>query len=94
MKTQELETVSTRVAKTLKEVVNDREIFYQYETDDNTPNPLNVNFSTQGENGNGIGGTYSANGGISINGSGIMQEEDLAIVNIAFKTILKIIKNQ
>lgn len=94
MERKNLEVVSTRTAKTLKQIINGREVFYQYETADQNPNPTAVNFSTQGQDGKALGGSYSANGGININGNNITQTEDLEIVKIAFETILEIINHK
>lgn len=96
MEHKKLEVVGTRVAKTLKQIINGREVFYQYETTDQNPNPTAVNFSTQGQDGKALGGSYSANGGFNLNGNNITQVEDLEIIQTAFATILEIInhKNQ
>lgn len=94
MEHKNLEVVGTRTAKTLKQIINGREVFYQYETTDQNPNPTAVNFSTQGQDGKALGGSYSANGGFNLNGTNITQVEDLEIVKTAFATILEIINHK
>lgn len=94
MEHKKLVVVGTRVAKTLKETINGRDVFYQYETTDQNPNPTAVNFSTQGQDGKALGGSYSANGGFNLNGNNITQVEDLEIIQTAFATILEIINHQ
>lgn len=93
MKTQELEVVSTRVAKTLKENVEGRDIFYQYETNDQNPKPMLVNFSTQGQGGKSLSGTYTQEGNFSLNGNGVNQVEDLDILKPVLSRILEIINS-
>lgn len=87
-----LEIINKREAFTAKENVNGRDIFYQYETDNNTPTPVAVNFSTQGQDGKMLSGSYSQGGGIALNGQGITEPQDLQIVQKAFSTILEIVK--
>lgn len=96
MTDKKLEKVNERVSVTLKENINGREVFYQYETSNQNPNPVAVNFSTQGQDGKALGGSYSSNGGFNLNGNNITQVEDLEIIKTAFATILEIInpKNQ
>lgn len=89
---EHLEIINKRVAMTVKEVLNDREIFYQYETDNITPTPISVSFSLQGQDGKMLSGSYSQGGVFTLNGNSINQVEDLAIVNKALATILEIIK--
>lgn len=89
-----LEIVNKREAFTAKENVNGRDIFYHYETDNNTPTPIAVNFSTQGEGGKILSGSYSQGGGIALNGQGITDPSDLQIVEKVFETILKIVKQK
>lgn len=87
-----LEITNRRVATTAREVLNDREIFYQYETDNATSTPIFVSFSSQWQDGKMLSGSYSQGGGFTLNGNGITQVEDLAIVNKVLATILEIIK--
>lgn len=87
-----LEIINKRIATTAKENVNGRDIFYQYETDNNTPTPVAVNFSTQGQDGKMLNGSYTQGGGFVLNGQGITEPNDLQIVQKAFATILEIVK--
>lgn len=87
-----LEIINKREAFTAKENVNGRDIFYQYETDNNTPTPIAVNFSTQGQDGKMLNGSYTQGGGFVLNGQGITEPQDLQIVEKAFATILEIVK--
>lgn len=87
-----LEIINKREAFTAKENVNGRDIFYQYETDNNNQTPVSVNFSTQGQDGKMLNGSYSQGGGFVLNGQGITEPSDLLIVQKAFATILEIAK--
>lgn len=87
-----LEIISKREVFTAKENVNGRAVFYQYETDNNNQTPVAVNFSTQGQDGKMLNGSYSQGGGFVLNGQGITEPSDLQIVQKAFATILEIAK--
>ncbi|MRM82976.1 hypothetical protein [Riemerella anatipestifer] len=91
MKTKNLQKVNERVATTLMENIGEKQIYYQYETDYNNKTPQMVNFRTQLQDGKTLSGTYSKGGGLSLNGQGVNNVEDLQVVNTAFATILEII---
>lgn len=86
-----LTKINERVATTLMENVNDRQVYYQYETDQTTPQPQMVSFTTQSQDGKNLSGNYSKNGGLNLNGQGVTSAEDLRIVNAVFTTMLDII---
>ncbi|MEC5393924.1 hypothetical protein [Bergeyella sp. RCAD1439] len=91
METKKLQKVNERVATTLMEIIGEKAIYYQYETDYNTKSPQTINFSTQLKDGKTLSGSYSKGGGLSLNGTGVNSVEDLQVVNTAFSTILEII---
>ncbi|MDY3512490.1 hypothetical protein PG303_04585 [Riemerella anatipestifer] len=91
MKTKNLQKVNERVATTLMESIGEKQIYYQYETDNNNKTPQMVNFSTQLKDGKTLSGSYSKGGGLSLNGTGVNSVEDLQVVNAALDTILEII---
>ncbi|NHW58651.1 hypothetical protein HA378_26145, partial [Escherichia coli] len=92
MKTKNLQKVNKRVAATLMETIGEKQIYYQYETDNNNNTPQMVNFSTQLKDGKTLSGSYSKGGGLSLNGTGVNSVEDLQVVNSSLDTILEIIK--
>ncbi|MEJ8582488.1 hypothetical protein JSO63_02575 [Riemerella anatipestifer] len=91
MKTKNLQKVNKRVAITLMETIGEKQIYYQYETDNNNNTPQMVNFTTQLQDGKTLSGSYSKGGGFSLNGQGVKNVEDLQVVNSALDTILEII---
>ncbi|MCW0509520.1 hypothetical protein [Riemerella anatipestifer] len=91
MKTKQLQKVNESVATTLMETIGEKQIYYQYGTDYNNKTPQSVNFTTQLQDGKTLSGTYSKGGGLSLNGQGVNNVEDLQVVNTAFATILEII---
>lgn len=88
---KKLTKINERVATTLMEEVDGRQIYYQFETNKETPTPEVVSFSTRGQNETTLSGSYSQNGGFNLNGQGVNNVNDLQIVNEAFATILEII---
>lgn len=89
-----LEITNRRLATTAREVVGNREFYYQYETDNSTAVPLQVNFSTQGQDGKVLSGSYTQGGGLVLNGNGITDAEDMNIVNTAVATMMAIVKGE
>lgn len=87
-----LEIINKKETFTVKENVNGIDIFYHYETDNNNTTPVAVNFSTQGQDGKMLNGSYTQGGGFVLNGQGITEPSDLQIVEKAFVTILEIVK--
>ncbi|MFB9120997.1 hypothetical protein ACFFUE_07320 [Bergeyella porcorum] len=88
---KQLEIISKRIATTAKEVLNGREVIYQYDTTELSNPPTAVSFSTFGSDGKTLSGSYSQGGGFAINGNGITQVQDLGIIQGVFATMIMIV---
>lgn len=88
---KQLEITNRRTFTTLREKVDGKEVYYQYDKNDGETAPASVNFSTQGKDDKILSGSYSQGGGFVLNGNRITQAEDLEIIQKVFATILMII---
>lgn len=84
-----LTKINERKSVTLMEVINGREIYYNYDLELSQETPQFVTFATQGGQ-NSISGQYSANAGFSLNGQGVTNMADFQLANVAFQTMLDI----
>ena len=88
-----METVSKQITETKKEVINKREIFYQYAFEEGKPESLkSVNFSTTDAQGKQISGSYS-NGQFNINGQANTDAE-FELLPIILKSVISLIESR
>lgn len=87
---KQLEIISKRIATMAKEVIDGKEIVYNYDTTSDNTAPNYVSFSTFGSDEKTINGSYSKDGEFILNGDNITSVEDLKVVQAIFNTELLI----